>query len=101
MLLLGSNTNAIHARLFRRQFAPTLARFDHLILSYEVGHMKPAAGFYQACVDAAGVPANRCVFIDDLAENVEGARSCGLSAVLFRDAEALQSELQAWGIRVP
>ena len=56
---------------FRRQFASTIDLFDHLILSYEVGCMKPDARFYQAAVAAAGVPAESCVFIDDLPENVE------------------------------
>src|SRR5262245_27561515 len=37
-LVLGSNTNDLHAGQFRRQFAATLAHFDRLILSYEIGH---------------------------------------------------------------
>jgi len=61
-----------------RDLLPSPVREDHrfvrpLILSYEVGHMKPSAEFYRACVAASGVPAASCVFIDDLIENVEGA----------------------------
>src|SRR5579885_1372660 len=41
-LYLGSNTNLLHARHYRRRFAETLDLFDGFILSYEVGHMKPA-----------------------------------------------------------
>src|SRR5438045_5323674 len=73
-LLLGSNTNHLHSAYFRRRFAPTFDRFDHLVLSHEVGHMKPDRGFYDACVRAAGVPAGSCAFIDDIPENVAGAR---------------------------
>ena len=51
-LLLGSNTNVLHSTHYRRQFARTLDRFDHLVLSHEVGHMKPDALFYAACVAA-------------------------------------------------
>ena len=40
-LLLGSNTNILHARFFRRHFAETLDHFDHLVFSYEVGELKP------------------------------------------------------------
>src|SRR5690348_608181 len=36
-LVLGSNTNDLHAAQFRRQFAPTLAHFDALVLSFELG----------------------------------------------------------------
>ena len=42
-LLLGSNTNVLHATHYRRHFAHTIDLFDHLILSYEVGCMKPDA----------------------------------------------------------
>src|SRR5262245_18722744 len=49
-LALGSNTNDLHAAQFRRQFGPTLAYFDRLVLSYQVGHVKPSAPFFLACV---------------------------------------------------
>lgn len=99
-LILGSNTNDLHAAHFRHQFDATLAHFDHLILSYEVGHNKPAAEFYRACVAAAGLPADRCVFIDDLPENVEGARACGLRGILYRETPALRAELVSIGVEV-
>ena len=80
-LVLGSNTNDLHAAHFRRQFADALAHFDRLVLSYEVGHIKPSAAFYHACVEAAGARPDECVFIDDLPENVEGAAPPGSSAL--------------------
>lgn len=70
-LYLGSNTNLLHFTHYRRQFAATLDLFDGFIVSYEVGHLKPAREFFDACVKAAGVPAASCIFIDDVAENVE------------------------------
>ncbi len=100
-LVLGSNTNDLHATQFRRQFAETLAHFDRLVLSYEVGHIKPASAFYEACAAAAGRPAAECIFIDDLPENVEGARAAGLQALLYRDTESLRDDLIALGIELP
>jgi HAD superfamily hydrolase (TIGR01509 family) len=98
ILLLGSNTNALHAAQFRRQFERTLAQFDHLILSFEIGHLKPSADFFRACVVASGQHASSCIFIDDLAENVAGARAAGLSAIVYRDIESLLDELRALGV---
>ena len=92
-LVLGSNTNAIHATHFRRQFAETFAHFDRLVLSYEVGHLKPDRGFYLACAEAAGRPPSECVFIDDLAENVDAARLAGLVAIRYEAAR--HHELEA------
>ena len=100
-LVLGSNTNDLHATHFRRQFAATLAHFDRLVLSYEVGHIKPASAFYLACAEAAGAPPCDCVFIDDLPENVEGARASGLSGILYQDVPTLLRDLRAAGVAVP
>ena len=99
-LVLGSNTNDLHAGQFRRQFAETLAHFHRLVLSYEVGHIKPSAAFYLACVEAAGAPPCDCVFIDDLPENVEGARAAGLVGILYRETPELIRDLASIGIEV-
>jgi putative hydrolase of the HAD superfamily len=100
-LYLGSNTNLLHATYFRRQFAGSLDLFDGFILSYEVGHMKPAREFFEACVTAAGVPAPSCVFIDDIAENVEGARHAGMKALQYVNTPALIEDLRRAGVEVP
>lgn len=98
LLLLGSNTNVLHSTYYRRQFAATLDRFDHLVLSHEVGHMKPDSRFYEACVAAANRPAASCIFVDDLLENVEGARRAGLAGVHYLDTPALVAELARLGV---
>jgi putative hydrolase of the HAD superfamily len=100
-LYLGSNTNVLHAKHYRRQFAETLDLFDGFILSHEVGHMKPAREFFDACLNATGVPASSCLFIDDLAENVEGAREAGLIAIQYVDTPALMLDLDRAGVEVP
>jgi FMN phosphatase YigB (HAD superfamily) len=100
-LVLGSNTNDLHAAQFRRQFAETLAHFDRLVLSYEIGHIKPSAAFYLACVEAAAAVPEACVFIDDLPENVAGARAVGLDGLVYRDPPSLIAELRRRGVEVP
>ncbi len=100
-LLLGSNTNVLHFAHYRRQFAKTFAHFDHLIASHEVGHMKPSRDFYWACIRAAGVPADRCVFVDDIDLNVHGAREAGMSALQYVDTPTLVADLRRLGIEIP
>jgi putative hydrolase of the HAD superfamily len=97
-LVLGSNTNALHAAHFRRQFSEALSHFDRMVLSYEIGAAKPARDFYLACAQAAGAPPASCLFIDDLAQNVEGARAAGLRAVQYRDPASLSAQLRELGI---
>jgi epoxide hydrolase-like predicted phosphatase len=97
-LVLGTNTNDLHAAQFRSQFVEALSHFDRLVLSYEVGHIKPAADFYRACAQAAGRPESECIFIDDLAENIEGARATGMAGIVYRDTPSLVEELAKLGV---
>jgi putative hydrolase of the HAD superfamily len=99
-LILGSNTNILHTTHFRRKFAGTLDRFDALVFSYEVGYYKPERGFYEACAAAADVPAASCVFIDDLIENVKGARLAGLEALQYTGTPALVAALRGLGVEI-
>lgn len=100
-LVLGSNTNDLHATQFRRQFAETLAHFDRLVLSYEVGHIKPSVDFYLCCARSVGADPASCVFIDDLPENVAGARSAGLAGIVYRDIDSLIDGLERIGVDAP
>ncbi len=102
-LVLGSNTNEIHAAHFRHQFAETLDHFDHLVLSFEIGEIKPSAGFFQACARAAGRSPEDCIFIDDIEENIQSARALGMTGIRYdpRQHQVLPEELVRLGIEVP
>jgi putative hydrolase of the HAD superfamily len=100
-LILGSNTNVLHATHYRRRFAETLDQFDRLVLSYEVGHVKPEPAFYAACVAAAARPAEDCIFVDDVALYVEAARDAGLAAVQYVDTPGLIAGLRRLGVEIP
>lgn len=97
-LVLLSNTNELHAVHFRKQFADTLAHFDALVLSHEVGLRKPCPDIYAHCHKLAGAEPAQCVFIDDLPANVEAARACGWRAILYQRGLDLRRELLRLGI---
>lgn len=100
-LLLTSITNVQQATQSRRPFADALAAFDHFVYSYEIGEMKPEPGFFKACVDAVGVPAGSCVFIDDAEANVAGARAAGLLGIVYRSPACLVQDLRRLDVEVP
>jgi putative hydrolase of the HAD superfamily len=89
-LLLLSNTNDLHYRHFARQFADTLAHFDALVASHQVGLRKPHPDIYRHCERLAGCPAERCLFLDDLPANVAAARACGWQGVVYRPGDDLR-----------
>ena len=49
--------------------------FEVMILSAEVGRAKPDRRTYQLACAAIGVAPERCAFVDDLVENIEGERA--------------------------
>ena len=99
-VLLGSNTNDIHVRQFRRQFADVLGCVDALVLSCEIGHRKPHAGFYEHCQRLADAEPHEIVFIDDLSANVDAARAHGWHGIVYRPGEGLVDQLRALGVHL-
>lgn len=97
-LVLVSNTNALHFELLRRDYGNMLRHFHHLVLSYEVRAMKPRPEIFRTAVERAGCRPEECFFADDIAANVEGARSLGIDAVQFESREQLEREMEARGI---
>jgi glucose-1-phosphatase len=93
-----SNTNRPHIEHFYKAFADILGHFREIFLSSTIGLRKPDAAAYDHVVKAIGVPAERIVFFDDLAENIEGARMRGLTAVHVTSSDDVARALTALGI---
>jgi glucose-1-phosphatase len=93
-----SNTNGAHVEHFSRRYAAVLGHFREIFLSSAIGLRKPDAAAYDHVVKAIGVPAARIVFFDDLAENIEGARARGLTAVHVTSPDDVAKALAALGI---
>lgn len=99
-LLLGSNTNELHTRRFKRQFVETLAHFDSLILSYEIRACKPETRFFEHCQQLALAEPNECLFIDDMPANVAGAQAFGWNVIQYQAYPDLMQQMTAFGISV-
>jgi HAD superfamily hydrolase (TIGR01509 family) len=93
-----SNTNAAHVAHFSQAYAGVLGHFRKIFLSSGIGLRKPDAAAYDHVVRAIGAPAARIVFFDDLAENIEGARARGLTAVHVSSVADVADALAALGI---
>jgi putative hydrolase of the HAD superfamily len=86
----------------RRNFG-WLDLLHHLTWSCELNTVKPEPAIYEHTLTKLGVEPAEALFIDDKMENVEGARSLGIHALLFRDARTLQGDLdrQNWAAGLP
>jgi glucose-1-phosphatase len=97
-LYVFSNTNPPHVEYFSKEYADLLGHFRELYLSSSIGLRKPDAEAFDHVVQSIGVPASRIVFFDDLAENVEGARARGLTALQVTSPRDVADALTALGI---
>jgi epoxide hydrolase-like predicted phosphatase len=68
--------------------------FDHMIISAEVGAVKPEAKIYKIALEQAGVQGNEAVFVDDFAVNIEGCEKVGMQGIYFEDAESTLMQLR-------
>lgn len=68
--------------------------FDEMIISAEVGFMKPDPRIYHLALEKLGVQPGETVFLDDMLINVHAARSVGMGAIQFTQPEKTLEELK-------
>jgi len=68
---------------------------DDIVISGEVGHVKPEPEIYQIMLKRIGRPAAECLFIDDSLANIQQGHQMGFAVIHFQSAEQLESSLRA------
>lgn len=74
------------------------SHFDAIIISAEIGVMKPDPRIYRHALRALGCEPGEALFVDDLPANVTGAREAGLNALHFTPQTHLRQALQSFGV---
>lgn len=69
--------------------------FKGVVISGALKLIKPDPAIFEHLLETHGLKAGETVFIDDSVKNVEGARACGLHALLFKDAAQCERELRS------
>lgn len=69
--------------------------FDTVVISAEVGMRKPEPQIYLHTCAELGLAPQQCVFVDDLAHNVEAATALGMRGVHHVSYESTAAELSA------
>jgi len=68
--------------------------FDDMVISGEVGHVKPDSAIFQILLDKIGRPAQECLLIDDSLPNIEQANKMGFVTIHFESPAHLETELK-------
>lgn len=71
-----------------------LELFETVVISAEVGVMKPEARIYSIALEQAEVKAEEAVFVDDVQTNIDACQQIGMKGVLFNDPQKAEEELK-------
>ncbi len=96
-LTLVSNTNEAHAAFVRDNY-DVFGHFTNLVLSYEVGSLKPDPVIYHRAIEVSGFSAPDLLFIDDREENIGAASELGIRAYRFEGVDWLIALFASMGV---
>ena len=92
-LYIFSNTDEIHFPYIWKNF-PALHTFgQNLMLSYELGAVKPEKEAYDKALKKFNLKPEECIFIDDRPINIQTALEIGMQGIVHRSPEETTNEL--------
>jgi putative hydrolase of the HAD superfamily len=65
-----------------------------------VGIQKPDVRIFRMALNVTQRGADECIFVDDRAENVAGARNVGMNTIQFQNVAQLSAELKSLGVQI-
>ncbi len=74
--------------------------FDVVVLSYEVGFVKPDKGIFEALVKKSGVLPTEIIYSDDDESKMYGAKELGINTFLYTDFPAFVGHLGGLGVKI-
>lgn len=98
-LVLLSNTCISHIRFIQEKWK-FLDLFDHLVLSFKVGAVKPEEAIYRAALEHIEAAPQETLYVDDIPAYVEAGRGYGLQGEVFTTTSRFVDSLKRYGISV-
>jgi HAD superfamily hydrolase (TIGR01509 family) len=71
------------------------ALFDAVVLSCDIGTVKPDPLMYTTMCERLGVQPQQAVFVDDIERYAAGANQVGMQSLVYKDFEQLRAQLDA------
>ncbi len=79
---------------YARQKYDFFELLDDMVISGQVGHIKPDPEIFHILLEKIGRPAQECLFIDDALTNIHQAQKIGFQTIHFQSSEQLEVELR-------
>ena len=71
-----------------------IALFDAIVLSYQVGMVKPDIQMYQLIAQKLATPLYECIFIDDQQTYCSAANTAGMQSICYQNFDQAKTELE-------
>lgn len=94
LAILSNELDLFYGADFREKL-PFLKDFEVIVDATYTGILKPDSRAYELVLQALGLPAANCVFVDDQLRNIKGAEALGLPSVHFDVMAPSQSYAEA------
>lgn len=92
------NNEGMELNRYRIEEFDLRRNFTVFLTSCFLGVRKPDVAMYERALGITQRAPEECLFIDDRASNIEGARRAGLRAIHFQSAAQLRAELAQHGV---
>jgi putative hydrolase of the HAD superfamily len=96
---LLSNYSKNHFELSKNKFQ-FIKHVDGGVISYEIKHIKPEPEIYEALIKKYNINPSEAVFLDDLSENLEGAKQFGLHTIQVKSYDQMLMDLRKIGVNI-
>ena len=73
---------------------------DGELISYQIKAIKPDRKIYETLIEKFQIQPEHAIFIDDMKENIDGAKQVGLHGIVFQDYEQMCEALKEYAISV-
>ena len=93
-LVALTNTNSIHARVWKVTYRESLSYFDEVFCSHELKTRKPEKQAYQCVLDYLGARPEQTIFLDDSQLNTAGATALGIETILVKSQPQMRTDLR-------
>lgn len=77
-----------------------LKEFDVMVLSYEIGALKPEKKIYKELIRQSGVKPEEILYSDDRQDVIEAAKSLGVNAFFYEKFEDFERNLESYGVAI-
>lgn len=98
-LAILSNTNPVHFEYIKDNYS-IIGLFDHILLSYETGEVKPNIRAYEKLMNATSMLPSQHLLIDDRIDNINAAKQIGMDGIQYKSIKSLIAALKERGINI-